>query len=218
MKKIMIICEGQSEQMFCDKILKPHFSALGITIEYPRIAHSGGGIVKWQNFKPEIELHYATDNDRFITTFIDYYGMYNHHKFPEWANAHVELVKSTRMEILEAGMLNDLTPDIGAKFIPYIQLHEFEALVFSDFVAFINYYSPIEFSATGLVNLAALCALDPETINDGIATAPSKRLSDNIPAYDKVTDGIELASLIGLNKIRCRCSRFDAWITRLEGI
>ena len=218
MKKIIIICEGPSEQMFCDKILKPHFSALGITIEYPLIAHSGGGIVKWQNFKPEIELHFATDNDRFITTFIDYYGMYGYHGFPEWANAHLLADKPDRMTMLEKGMLDDLSIAVRPKFVPNIQLHEFEALVFSDHTVFGTYYSPAEFAHNGLATLATLCASSPETINNGTTSAPSKRLTLNIPAYDKVSDGAELAKLIGLPTIRHKCPRFDAWITRLETI
>jgi hypothetical protein len=144
--------------------------------------------------------------------------MYDYHGFPEWANAHLEADKSTRMSILENGMRGDLSVAVRPKFIPYVQLHEFEALVYSDHAVFSNYYSPSEFAHNGLAALAALCANAPETINDGLTTAPSKRLITNIPAYDKVNDGAELASLIGLPAIRHNCPRFDAWITQLEHV
>jgi len=146
MKNLIIICEGQTEQMFCDKILKTHFAAIDIAIEYPLIAYSGGGIVKWNHLKTEIELYHSADAERFITTFIDYYGMYDYHLFPDWLNAHATVDKSLRMEILETGMRNDLIASTQPFFIPNIQLHEFEALVFSDYNVFNSYYATNEFA------------------------------------------------------------------------
>lgn len=218
MKELIIICEGKSELMFCDEVLKSHFYALGIAIEYPLIAHSGGGIVRWEFLKKEIELHYNTKNDRFITTFIDYYGLYDRHLFPEWNTAHLEMDKNKRMAILEKGMIDDVSVAVKPKFIPNILLHEFETLIFSDYTVFNRFYAPNEFKISGLANLAALCAIDPETINNGLTSAPSKRLIANIQSYDKVNDGIELAKLIGLPAIRLKCPRFNAWITKLEKI
>ncbi|OPC25360.1 hypothetical protein BAX95_00155 [Elizabethkingia meningoseptica] len=215
MKKLLIICEGHTEVRFCDQILKTHFANLNIEIEYPLIAYSGGGIVPWVNLKNEIELHYSTNPDRFITTFIDYYGLYAYHNFPEWAVAHAHADKGDIMDILEAGMLADLSVLSQGKFIPNILLHEFETLALSDHTAFSHYYDASEFNNAGL---AAICALDPETVNNGKATAPSKRLEANIPNYNKVSDGVELCKLIGLNNIRAKCPRFNIWITKLESI
>ena len=215
MKKLIIICEGQTEQAFCDKILKSHFSTKEIEIEYPLILHSGGGIVPWRFLKQQIDLHIETEPSAYITTFIDYYGIYNHHVFPEWEKAHVEDEKAKRMAILEAGMLDSLERNIQNQFIPNIQLHEFEALVLSDRDAFDRYYSQTEMNLEGL---NALCALMPETINDGKETAPSKRLESFIPIYNKVSDGPELTQIIGLEKIRAQCPRFNNWIKNLEEI
>lgn len=215
MKKLIIICEGQTEQEFCDKILKDHFFAHNTNIEYPIILHSGGGIVKWQHLKRQIDLHHATDNQAFITTFIDYYGIEQHHGFPDWTSAHLETDKSIRMTILETGMRNSLDAPLQAKFIPNIQLHEFEALILSDSTVFGSYYDPHEFNNTALT---ALCSNPPESINNGLTTAPSKRLQTHIPIYDKVTDGPELAKLIGLGTIRVKCPRFNDWLVQLEGI
>jgi len=215
MKELIIICEGTTEQMFCDQILRSHFAGLDIQIQYPLIAHSNGGIVKWVHLKKEIETHYATNNNRYITTFIDYYGIESHHGFPDWALAHAAADKSTVMDILEAAMKQDLIVNARPLFIPYIQLHEFEAIVLSDNSIFGNYYLPTEFNSAGL---AALCLLAPESINNGVTTAPSKRLKGFIPSYDKVTDGVELTKLIGLQNIRAKCPRFNQWIANLEAI
>lgn len=215
MKKLIIICEGQSELKFCDKVLKPHFDGINIEIEYPLIAHSNGGIVPWKHLKNEIGLHYATDRDRFITTFIDYYGLLDGHYFPGWVAAKAIADKATRLTDLERGMLADVDAAVRPKFIPNILLHEFETLMLADPTAFARFYDPSEFDDAALT---ALCAAPPETINDGVATAPSKRLKQHIPAYDKANDGPELGVLAGLPTMRHRCPRFDAWITKLENI
>ncbi|RYY39032.1 MAG: DUF4276 family protein [Chitinophagaceae bacterium] len=215
MKKIILICEGPTEQEFCDKVLRPHFDNLGIEIEYPIILHSNGGIVKWQHLVTQINLHHAADSTAHITTFIDYYGIEVHHNFPDWALAHAEADKNARMVILEAGMKNSLNGAAQTQFIPYIQLHEFEALILSDRTAFDRYYAPEEFNAAALT---AICSNPPESVNSGRTTAPSKRLEANITVFDKVTDGAELSLLIGLTNIRAACPRFNNWIANLEAI
>lgn len=215
MKKLIFICEGDTEQYFCKEILESHFLAKGIQIQYPLIIHSNGGIVKWEHIKTQINNHFATDNDVFITTFIDYYGMYDHHNFPDWAVAEAEPNKSSRMNILETGMKNDVNPAI--KFIPYVQLHEFEGLVFSDHAAFVNYYDPADADYTALQTICTNYP-NPEDINNSKATAPSKRLLNHIPRYLKKIDGIDLLKQIGLQGVRNKCPRFNDWITALEAI
>ena len=59
---------------------------------------------------------------------------------------------------------------------------------------------------------------NPEMINDGSETAPSKRLSKIIQGYSKISYGSLVAEEIGLLKIRTKCPRFSGWITKLENI
>jgi hypothetical protein len=217
MKKLIIICEGQTEQSFCKKILKDHLMQFDIEIEYPLISHSDGGIVKWIHLKTQIESTLTINPEYFVTTFIDYYGMEYHHDFPDWDITLTQTVKSDRMDTLEDGMLNDLTASMKPQFIPFVQLHEFEALVFSEYDKFEDYYEPRE---ANFVALSAICKANPnpETINDSPLTAPSKRLSTNIRRYDKVDHGVEICELIGLNTMRAKCPRFNDWIKNLEKI
>ncbi|MBL0107434.1 MAG: DUF4276 family protein [Ignavibacteria bacterium] len=74
------------------------------------------------------------------------------------------------------------------RYIPYIQLHEFEGLLFTKMDGFelipaIN-NDPIKISELQeiLINYP-----NPELINEGSITAPSKRLSNIIPGYRKTT-------------------------------
>jgi len=217
MKKLIVICEGPTEQVFCKNIIKVHLKSFDIDVEYPLISHSNGGIVKWINLKPQIETSLAINDETFVTTFIDYYGLESHHSYPKWSEAVAEADKDKKMEILEDGMLKDILVDRQPRFIPYIQLHEFEALVFSKYSAFVDYYEPSEANLAGLQSICTAHS-NPETINNLPSTAPSKRLKNNISRYDKVTHGVDICESIGIVTIRAKCPRFNNWIDKLEKI
>ena len=82
MKRIVIICEGETEQEFCDKSLSNHFNPKDIYIQAPRIKHSNGGIVRWDRLKRQIETTLREDRQAYVTLLIDYYGLYEKYKFP----------------------------------------------------------------------------------------------------------------------------------------
>lgn len=214
MKKIFIICEGYSELSFCKDILEPHLKKFQIALHYELTAQSkDGGITKWINIKDQINKINQEYPEATITTFLDYYGIDKSHKFPNWADSKLISDKTARMELLEKGMAIDLEYKI--KFIPYIQLHEFEALVFSDYNAFEKLYDEEE---ADLYALKKICDdyPNPEDINDSTVTAPSKRLIRHIRRFNKKQSGIELLSVIGLERIRNKCPRFKNWISKLE--
>ncbi len=216
MKKITIICEGYSELAFCKDILEPHLRNFQIQLYYELTDHSkDGGITKWLNIKNQIIKIYEEDNDMVISTFFDFYGMNKSLKFPKWAESVEVDNKPNKMEILEIGMFEDI--DDAIKFIPYIQLHEYEALVFSDYNAFETLYDAQD---ANLVALKKICDnhINPEDINDIKITAPSNRLKNNIRRYNKISSGIELITIIGLETIRSKCPRFHNWIKNLEKI
>ena len=91
--------------------------------------------------------------------------------------------------------------------IPYIQVHEFEALLFSDLNAFEK--------ATGHAGAASELevGVPPEEVN-GIRP-PSKRILASYRDYDKVNDGALAAEAIGIPAMRSACPRFDAWLANL---
>ncbi|MFT6479399.1 MAG: hypothetical protein ACI9V1_001661 [Spirosomataceae bacterium] len=79
MKRIIIICEGQTEQEFCKDVLQPHLNKYGLVIQAPTIKKTGGGIVKWDLFYKEILLHLQQDKSVFVSTLTDYYGLHDYH-------------------------------------------------------------------------------------------------------------------------------------------
>lgn len=222
MKRIIIIGEGQTEQSFCNDVLQSHFNAKGILIQNPVIKKTHGGIVNWEALKRQVETHLIQDPTCIVSTLIDYYGLYKHHKYPFWEEAEKLANKSDRMDMLEAGMLSEIEPELQRRFLPYIQLHEFESLLFSDLDIYNNNFEADEFLDYNYL-LETINQFDnPELINNGIETAPSKRLAKIIKGYfsenenQKVLYGTLLAQDIGLHKIRSKCPRFNDWIIKLE--
>ena len=100
MKRIRIICEGQTEQEFVNKMLTPAFSRKQIFFHPSLIRASRGGIIRWELLKKEIEIHLKVDKEAYVTTFIDYYGVYKKHEFPQWDSAHEIPDKNERMDCL----------------------------------------------------------------------------------------------------------------------
>jgi hypothetical protein len=224
MKRIIIIGEGQTEQSFCNDVLQPHFNSRNIYIQNPTIKKTGGGIVNWSALKFQIETHLKQDSNAIVTTLIDYYGIHPHHKYPAWEDSWKIIDKDERMEILEKAMLKDIEPTLKHRFIPYIQLHEFECILFSDIKVFDSNFEESEFLDYHYLVDTISKYPNPELINDGNETAPSKRLSKIIKGYfsdnenHKILYGSLLSNEIGIETIREKCPRFHQWILKLESI
>lgn len=218
MRRVIVICEGQTEREFCNTILAPYFIHHNIIIQTPLIKQSMGGIVGWQSLKKQLEITLMTDSTAYVTTFIDYYGLYKKHAFPSWDEAETKVDRSERMDILEDGMLQNIPDLYRYRFIPYIQLHEFEGLLFIDY----KYYTD-QFEITELRHRIEFKKVfedyeNPELINNGEATAPSKRLMKYIEGYNKPIYGNLIADAIGLDNIRAKCPRFNEWLQKIETI
>ncbi len=149
-----------------------------------------------------------------VTTLFDLYALPN--DFPGYAEASV-LLGGPRAVALEAAFAADVANfSVNRNFIPHVQLYEFEALLLSDTRAFTIFYPD---RAEGIAKLGAeVAGLEPEEVNDGPLTAPSKRIIKYVPEYEgqKATAGPIVAMHIGLAHLRQRCPHFHAWITALE--
>lgn len=218
MKRIIIICEGPTEQAFCKTNLQQHLQGKGILIQTPLIKHSRGGLVKWPILKQQIEIHLKTDLSAFVTTFIDYYGLYSKYSFPNWEESEKIQDRNLRMDSLEKAMYADLDKEISYRFIPYLQLHEFEGLLFNDINIIYNQIPPSDIVGKHELEATFKEYDNPEMINNRRETSPSHRLERIIKGYNKVVYGDILSEAIGLYRIRSKSPRFNNWINKLENI
>ncbi|MCL6220406.1 DUF4276 family protein [Zunongwangia pacifica] len=217
MKRLVIVCEGPTEQEFVRDVLQPHFLSKDIYIQIPLIKKSGGGIVPWTVLKTQIENH-LREGDSFVTTLIDYYGIPDRFNYPGWQESKTIVDKSQRMDFLEQKMLADVDSVLRNRFIPYIQLHEFEGLLFNNIQSFENTFEVKEFKDKNELENILNQYDNPELINDNPNTAPSKRLIKLIEGYNKIVYGSILAETIGINNIRRKSPRFNSWIVKIEGL
>jgi Domain of unknown function (DUF4276) len=225
MVRLYLFAEGQTEQTFADTVLKPHLGYHGVFVDkIIQIAHARkrgkvhrGGGRSYQPMKDDIQhfLKQEKSSEVFFTTMIDLYAL--HSEFPRLEEAEkLRQNPLQRVEFLE----NCFAEDIGdRRFIPYIQLHEYEAYLFCDPNSFTFVYENCLDKIATLQSIAAQYET-PEFINDGQNTAPSKRIIERFPEYEKAKaiDGPQLAELIGLQTIRERCPHFNGWLEKLESL
>lgn len=220
MKRLIIYGEGQTEQEFSNDVLQEYFNTKGIYIETPTF----GGIGRWEKHKYEILKRLKSDTSAIVTTLIDFYGMSQNLNFPRWneAVATLNADREIAMNILEEGMLNDIDNNLRDRFIPYVQVYEFEALLYSNIDVFKDNFEMNEFQNFNYLEETIRENPNPETINNSYETAPSKRLEKIIKGYTseggKIAYGSLLAQEIGLDLIRAKCPRFNRWIEKLESI
>lgn len=212
MTRVHVFCEGQTEDVFVREVLSPHFQRLGIWLN-PIIIRTGaqgkGGVSTYGKIKRQVERKCKEDPTAWVTTLLDFYGV------PKDSPGMAESTGASFDRGQEVATA--FQADIGQQnFIAHLLIHEYEGLLFSAPDAFGDWFDDPE-----VVN--ALTAVrnefdSPEHINDGVATAPSKRILVVCNQYDKVTHGSLIALDIGLDRIRQECPLFDGWVRRLEAL
>lgn len=218
--RLYITVEGQTEKKFADAALKPHLARFAIDVR-PRVVITNrkldkrGGIFGFEKLRGDITRLLKEDRqpEARFTTMIDLYALPS--TFPGWAEARKKSAPVDRAITLE-NALEEEFPD--PRFLPYIQVHEFEALLYCDLT---ELQRRITGSEAGIRQLQAeVAGLQPEDIDEGASTAPSKRIIRHVPTYkrNKPRVGAAAAVAIGLPSLRARCPHFDDWLSRLEAL
>jgi hypothetical protein len=222
MPRLHITAEGVTEREFAKHILAPWLTqrqvfadARCVLTSRDKKAHKDyrGGLIRYQKARDDITRWLKEDKDpsRFFTTMCDLYALPT--DFPGYKKAVSLTDPYKRVRLLEAEFGADIA---DSRFIPYIQLLEFEALIFVDPQQLDWSYLDDDSAIAQLVAISE--AQEPELINDGPETAPSKRILHVLPEYDKVTAGVETTRQIGIPRLRERCPHFDQWLTKLEAL
>lgn len=222
MKELYVFCEGPTEQVFCQQVLRPFLfpQSEGIihTILVANSKKRGvtyrGGIRKYAPLRTDIinTLNQHQRPNVYFTTLIDLYALPPDFpgKASQQRNPHAP---SPYVAALETA----LGKDIGDhRFQPYLQLHEFETLLFANVNSFAI---ALENCDEEITQLQAIVDDHPsvEHINDGCETAPSKRIKHIFPTYPglKTSAGPDIAEYTGIDQLRAACPHFDQWVTSL---
>jgi len=220
MIRVHVICEGQTEEMFVNEVLAEVFLSKGIYLFPALVGKPGhkGGNFKFERLLTDVRVRLLDDTAAYCTTFFDFYGLPE--EFPGKKDVITKREISDKADCLTEIIVERLKEQLGdgpmRRFIPYVQMYEFEGLLFSNPTGLAN--------AINQSNLASRFqkvrdAFDsPEEINNSPMSAPSKRICAVFSGYDKVIHGSLAAMEIGLDVIRQECQLFDGWLMRIEAL
>lgn len=216
MVRVGISVEGATEEEFVKQVIKSHLHNHDVDVTPVIVTtkqnvagpnHKGGGL---NLDRAKGEIRRLLPSFDYVTTLYDFYGF-----------------RGRREGETAADLRERLAATLGrpASFTAYFQIHEFEALLFSDpTVIGAVAGRPREKAALEQAVTSALTSCGgAEEVNDSPQTAPSKRLTDLFSrhvgrGFDKRRDGVRLIQRIGLAKVRGECPRFNEWLSGLEAL
>ncbi len=219
--RLHFVVEGQTEETFVRDILAPELGSGNIFCDARRIETGRrkgkifrGGFLEYRHLHKDLELWIKQDPapDSWFTTMVDLYRIPP--EFPGFEESKRLADPYIRVSFLEEKLREDVA---YRRFIPYIQLYEFESLLFAD---------PESFSIAfpdHSKEIAALHAVrdefpNPELIDEGPETHPSIRINGIIPQYEKPSSGPLIAKQIGLPVLQRECRHFASWLSTIESL
>ena len=216
---IHVLAEGITEKKFIESILTPYLANKNIFMTVSVIDKPGekGGDVKFTRTIREIGNFLKQRNERYVTTFIDYYGI---KEWPGTDKVSANMRPLEKADHINTSTLYEVNEQLALfrsneRFIPFIAIHEFEALLFSE---------PQILASKLNVDKSVIDAIitecrEPENINNSPQTAPSKRLNFlTDERFRKTTTGIIIAKEIGVERIRDKCPVFNQWLAKIENL
>jgi hypothetical protein len=219
MVRVHVLVEGQTEETFVKGILQPHFNRRQIYL-FPRLIGKPGhrgGIGEYPRARRDILATLKQESHAFCTTMFDYYAMPS--SWPQ-RDAAKQSPLPQKPIMIEQAILSDIAGELGdgfnvAHLIPYVQMHEFEALLFSEPRLLAK---GLDLADDGAIQVIRSQFQTPEEIDDSPQHAPSKRILGLHPRYDKRIDGVLISQSIGLGAMRSQCPHFEEWIGKLEAL
>lgn len=212
-RSLIIVVEGQTEEEFVNETFAPWLNSQGIfdvrAIKIRTSKTGKGGNTNYAHFQNTTKILLKQEKDVLVSSLVDFFRLGK--KFPRFEDSKKIPSTARRVEFLEQELGKDIASD---RFIPYIQLHEFEALLFAKLEGFEAI--PL-FGKKEIAEVAAIIKgyPNPELINDHPDTAPSKRLERIAPGYNKVLHGNFVILENGLPIIFEKCPRFRHWAQSL---
>ena len=226
MTRLLVEAEGETEETFVKELLSLHLYNFGYTqvaarqMGNARERFRRGGVRPWPEVRDEILSRLKGDEGIIIATMVDYYGM------PQsgpgaWPGRAGAAALLSYPNAIEESLLADIAGAMGGsfnprRFIPYVMMHEFEAMLFSDCAEFARGIGQPDLTQTFQEIRDQFDT--PENIDDSPDTAPSKRIEALVFRYRKPVIGIQAATAIGLPAIRAECGHFRGWLERLESL
>lgn len=196
MIRLGISVEGPTEREFVSRVLGPHLSQFNV---WTRAVDMGGNVSldKIRGILPAL-----LGNFDHVSTLYDFYGFKRR--------------GGLTVDGLQMAISEQVTEERRHRLIPYVQLHEFEALLFAVPEYTVSALGGSDNHLSILREAVNSCG-SPEAVNDSPQTSPSHRLLSIFgSAFDKKLHGPQIILTAGLAAVRAECPRFDSWIASLQ--
>ncbi len=223
MSRVILVVEGETEQAVVRDVIAPELAGRQVYVTAALVGTPGhkGGIRPFSRVLRDIVRLLKQERDTRVGTLFDYFALPT--GWPGLAESKKKTGPGKAISI-ETAMADAVARAMGAdfrheRFIPYIQLHELEGLLFTDPWRMAEAFEDTAL-ATDFEHVLGEFNNDPEMIDDGPKTAPSKRIQAVYPRYQKGRGLNAHAPLIlkriGLCRLRKACRHFGEWYHILE--
>jgi hypothetical protein len=220
MREVIVFAEGPTEERFIKQLVAPALHGLQVYLK-PQLLNTSttgrGGAISIDRFLLNARNTLRQRPDAVLSSFIDLYGLDT--DFPGFENSKKMADVHQRVAYLEQALHARVIEHAHCRterFLPYIQPHEYEGLLFSD-VAALAGIEPAWNAALPSLEHVRHAFDSPEHINGGYETKPSKRLENLLrPRYKKTTHGPRAAAHISLETIERECRHFKGWMDALR--
>jgi len=215
-RHLHILCEGQTEEMIASDVLEAHFASADAYVTWSVLVTKRpaggpafkGGVSTWSKLERELRLLLHDSSTAALTTLLDYYA------FPPEAPGMADRPHGSphdRVRHVESALAKAID---DPRFVPHLVLHEIETWVLAD----CRRLGEVMGDPGPAAALARAVHLEsgPELVNDGVDTAPSKRIMSAYPQYAKTIDGPLVIAEAGLDAIRSACPHASDWLRELE--
>ncbi|MCP4265361.1 MAG: DUF4276 family protein [Candidatus Brocadiaceae bacterium] len=218
--EIVVLAEGPTEKIFIADMVAPYLATEHSVFMTPIIISKPGekgGDVRFARVKNDIELHLKQRMNTYLTLFVDYYGIKG--DWPGLVEAKRQSKPNMKAEKINTATkvkVDSLFKTFGSdrRFIPYVSMHEFEALLFSESQKAAELLHVPKHKIDEIISECG----EPENIDDSPMSAPSKRLENLSDRFKKTSTGIAIAKAIGLAKMREHCPLFNTWLTNVANL
>jgi hypothetical protein len=221
MNRVLVLVEGPTERAIFQNVMALDLGIKNISL-CPRVVgqpgHKGGN--RFAVVRHEIRNLFHQEPGSFVTTFFDYYALGS--DWPGITDIKDKNLKIARV-ILENAFADIIKGDMGdnfnpIRFIPYIQFHETESLLFADPSEMAEVFGQPGLKSVfeKIVEKYGGC----ENINRDYDSAPSRQIQKAFAGYKKGSSvnahAYRIAQHIGVEKIRRQCPNFNDWYSKLE--
>lgn len=197
---VYVICEGESEETFVNIVLDRYLYEKFEFFAKPLLLR---GTSTYKRLVGKTRDFVSQFHNFIVTSMVDFYGLKDK-----------PVLKQGSPDIMASEFEKHYFNDVGREnFVPYISMHEYEAIYFSDPSVF-SVYSPDDVGKAQMI--LQEFGGNPEAINGGEMTAPSKRIEKFEPRYRKKSGAKELLKNLTIPDISDKCHHFSGWIQSLE--